>query len=129
MLKLSLISGLFALMKTLVIMKSQQKLAFSLILWMPLVRITLVRWWPILAFLVLLLGVWLWLDRNSLPPADYTICNNTEVRTLDPAQAEGVPEGRVLWSIFEGLYAHDPKTLAPIPGVAESCDILDDGRR
>lgn len=91
--------------------------------------ISLARWWPVLGILLAIAGVWLWLDRNSLPPADYTICNNTEVRTLDPAQSEGVPEGRVLWSIFEGLYAHDPRTLAPIPGVAESCDILDDGRR
>ena len=90
---------------------------------------TLLRWWPILIFLVGVGGIWIWLDKNRLPPADYTICNNTEVRTLDPAQSEGVPEGRVLWSIFEGLYAHEPRTLEPIPGVAESCDILDDGKR
>lgn len=89
----------------------------------------LFRWWPLLAFLAGIGGLWLWLEKISLPPADYTVVNNTEVKTLDPAQAEGVPEGRVLWSIFEGLYAHDPKTLKPIPGVAESCDILDDGKR
>jgi oligopeptide transport system substrate-binding protein len=89
----------------------------------------LLRWWPILAFLGGIGGLWFWLLKTSLPPADYTVVNNTEVKTLDPALSEGVPEGRILWSIFEGLYAHDPKTLEPIPGVAESCDILDDGKR
>lgn len=89
----------------------------------------LFRYWPILIFLAGMAGGWVWLEKNKLPPADYTICNNTEVHTLDPAQAEGVPEGRILWSIFEGLYAHDPRTLEPIPGVAESCEILDDGKR
>ncbi len=92
-------------------------------------RKSLVRWWPILAFLVFIAGGWFWLDRQRLPPADYTICNNTEVRTLDPAQSEGVPEGRVLWSIFEGLCGHNPKTLAAEPGVAERWEILDDGKR
>ncbi len=90
---------------------------------------SLLRWWPILVFLAGIGGIWLWLKKTELPPADYTICNNTEVKTLDPAQAEGVPEGRVLWSLFEGLCAHDPRTLKPIPGVAEDWDILDDGKR
>ncbi len=89
----------------------------------------LLRWWPILIFLAGIGGLWFWLEQISLPPADYTIVNNTEVRTLDPAQSEGVPEGRVLWSIFEGLCGHNPKTLEPVPGVAERWDILDGGRR
>jgi oligopeptide transport system substrate-binding protein len=89
----------------------------------------LLRWWPFLALLGCISGFWLWLKNNELPPADFTLCNNTEVRTLDPAQAEGVPEGRVLWTIFEGLCAHDPKTLDPIPGVAERWEKLDDGKR
>jgi oligopeptide transport system substrate-binding protein len=89
----------------------------------------LLRWWPILVFFAGIAGLWFWLDKIRLPPADYTIINNTEIKTLDPAQAEGVPEGRVLMALFEGLCGHDPKTLDPVPGVATHWEKLDDGKR
>jgi oligopeptide transport system substrate-binding protein len=63
-----------------------------------------------------------------LEPADFTFNNGTEVQTLDPATITGVPEGRVVRSVFEGLVVKHPKTLVPMPGMAESWTISEDGR-
>ncbi len=62
-----------------------------------------------------------------LEPADFTFNNGTEVTTLDPATVTGIPEGRVIRAIFEGLVVKDPKTLEPLPGAAESWEISADG--
>ena len=56
------------------------------------------------------------------------INNGTEIQTLDPGLARGVPEHRVLQSIFQGLTSLDPKTLDPRPGVAEKWEISPDGK-
>ena len=63
----------------------------------------------------------------SLEPADYVMNNGSEVQTLDPATVTGVPEGRVLRAIFEGLIVKHPKTLEPLPGGAESWEVSEDG--
>lgn len=81
-----------------------------------------------IASVLLLAAVAFSLSFGTLPPADYTFVNATEVKTLDPAIATGVPEHRVISAIFEGLTAQDPKDLSPIPGVAERWDISDDKR-
>ena len=62
-----------------------------------------------------------------LEPADFTFNNGTEVTTLDPATVTGVPEGRVIRAIFEGLVVKDPETLEPVPGMAESWLVSEDG--
>lgn len=62
------------------------------------------------------------------PAADFTFCNSTEIKTIDPALVTGQPEGRVVWALFEGLTTYDPKTLAPQPGVAEKWTISEDKR-
>ncbi|WP_419192247.1 peptide ABC transporter substrate-binding protein [Engelhardtia mirabilis] len=64
---------------------------------------------------------------TRLEPADFTFINGTEVQTLDPATVTGVPEGRVLRAIFEGLTVKDPATLEPMPGMAETWEISEDG--
>ena len=64
--------------------------------------------------------------RVQLPPADFTFINETEVKSLDWAVVTGIPEHRIVGSIFEGLTRLDPKTLEPLPGVAERWDISDD---
>ncbi|HEY4233300.1 MAG TPA: peptide ABC transporter substrate-binding protein [Lacipirellulaceae bacterium] len=64
--------------------------------------------------------------RVQLPPADFTFVNETELKSLDPHNVTGEPEHRILESIFEGLTRLDPKTLKPLPGVAESWDISPD---
>lgn len=57
-----------------------------------------------------------------------TINNATEIQTLDPGLARGVPEHRILVGLFEGLTSLDPKTLDPRPGIAEKWDLSPDGR-
>ncbi|MFN0245131.1 MAG: peptide ABC transporter substrate-binding protein [Planctomycetota bacterium] len=62
-----------------------------------------------------------------LPVADFAFVNSAEPSSLDPAAASGVPEGRVLRFLFEGLCVKDPRTLEPAPGVAERWDVSPDG--
>ena len=64
---------------------------------------------------------------GRLPPADFTFANGTEVKSLDPAIVTGAPENRMINALFEGLTRWHPETLEPIPGVAESWNISDDG--
>lgn len=54
--------------------------------------------------------------------------NGTEVQGLDPHTVTGIPEHRVLGTLFEGLVDVDPGTLEPIPAVAESWTVSEDGR-
>jgi oligopeptide transport system substrate-binding protein len=63
-----------------------------------------------------------------LEPADFTYNNGGEIASLDPATVTGIPEGRVLRSIFEGLYVRHPRTLEPLPGIATHHDLSEDGR-
>ena len=65
---------------------------------------------------------------GRLERADFVFKNGTEVQSLDPATVTGVPEGRVIRMIFEGLCITHPETLEPIPGVAESWEISPDGK-
>ncbi len=74
-----------------------------------------------------LLAALVWaVSFGTLPPADYTFSNNTEIKTIDPAIVTGAPEGRVIRGLFEGLVNWDPKDLHPVPGVAKSWEISDD---
>ena len=68
--------------------------------------------------------------RAALPGrADFAFSNGAEPKTLDPGRATGQPEGRILDALFEGLTSRDPATLRPVPGVAESWSLSEDGRR
>lgn len=40
---------------------------------------------------------------GTLPKADFTLDNNTEIKTIDPSKATGQPENRVINGLFEGL--------------------------
>jgi oligopeptide transport system substrate-binding protein len=86
------------------------------------------RYFPWLTGLLLGLALWSVTRWGDLPPADYTIANGTEVSTLDPAQADGSVEGRVIWNLFEGLCVPDPKDLSPQPGVAERWELSDNNQ-
>ena len=63
-----------------------------------------------------------------LEPADFALNNAAEVTTLDPATVSGVPEGRVVRALYEGLCVKHPETLEPLPGAAESWEISEDRR-
>jgi len=54
--------------------------------------------------------------------------NGTEPQALDPHTTTGIPEYHIQEALLEGLASKDPETLDPIPGVAESWDISEDGR-
>lgn len=54
--------------------------------------------------------------------------NGGEPKDLDPHVVTGVPEFHILMNVLEGLVSKDPKTLAPIPGAAESWKVSKDGK-
>jgi oligopeptide transport system substrate-binding protein len=81
---------------------------------------------PVLLLTGLLAGA-IWLASSArLDKADFTFNNASEVTTLDPATVTGVPEGRIIKALYEGLVVWHPRTLAPVPGMAESWEISDD---
>jgi oligopeptide transport system substrate-binding protein len=55
------------------------------------------------------------------PPEGQTLryISGAEPESLDPQMSSGQPEARIAVAMFEGLLEYDPKTLEPIPGVAE----------
>ncbi len=57
----------------------------------------------------------------------FHIGNGGEPSDLDPHTAIGEIEHDIMLALFEGLVNGDPKTVDPIPGVAERWDISDDG--
>jgi len=82
-----------------------------------------------LLLLAILASALVGLGRGAhLEPADLVINNGAEIATLDPATVSGVPEGRVMRALFEGLTVKDPRTLEPLPGVAEGWEVSDDRR-
>src|SRR4051812_13945881 len=58
--------------------------------------------------------------RPPRGPGVLNIGNGGEPKDLDPHLVTGIPEWHILLNLFEGLVAKDPKTLEPVPGVAES---------
>lgn len=77
--------------------------------------------------LVLTLAALGWsLSFRSPPPADFRFVNGDEIKTIDPANVTGAPEGRIIRALFEGLLDWHPKTLEPVPGVAFLPDISPD---
>lgn len=50
--------------------------------------------------------------------ADFVLGNGNEPKSLDPAEASAIPEGRVARFLFEPLVMLDNDTLEPVPGAA-----------
>ncbi|MEO7660387.1 MAG: peptide ABC transporter substrate-binding protein, partial [Pyrinomonadaceae bacterium] len=53
--------------------------------------------------------------------------SGSEPESLDPQITNGQPEARILIGLYDGLIEYHPKTMEPIPGVAESWEISPDG--
>ena len=53
--------------------------------------------------------------------------NGSEPETIDPQLMTGVPEGRLALALFSGLATLHPRTLEPVPDLAESWEISEDG--
>ncbi len=78
----------------------------------------------ILAGAILALSVFtLTFSGSARNRADFVFNNGNEPQTLDPQIMSGQPEGAIAVGIHEGLTGYHPKTLAPIPGVAERWEI------
>jgi len=54
--------------------------------------------------------------------------NGDEPQALDPHVVTGVPEHHIIISLLEGLVLKDPSTLEPIPAVAKSWSISENGK-
>jgi len=78
--------------------------------------------------LLLLGGGVLALQGATMDKADFTFNNSSEPESLDPKIVSGVPEGRVLRCLYEGLTNMHPETLRAVPGMAERWEISKDGR-
>jgi len=66
-------------------------------------------------------------EATSPPPVrPLRISNGTEPPDLDPQITTGSPEINIILSLFEGLVARDPATLAIVPALAESWEISED---
>src|SRR6478735_4048777 len=86
------------------------------------------RTWFLFVMLVAGLGAVAWAVYGSrLPPADFSFCNESEVASVDPALTTGIPEARIVYSLFEGLCRPRPDNNLPEPGVAEKWEISEDG--
>ncbi|NQT88765.1 peptide ABC transporter substrate-binding protein [bacterium] len=53
--------------------------------------------------------------------------NGAEPQTLDPILMTGVPGHTIALALFEGLTSVHPRTLQPVPGIAERWDLSEDG--
>ncbi len=80
-------------------------------------------------FVAALIGVGWTFSSSREKPADFRFVNGTEPKTLDPQIMTGSPASRIARELFEGLTRRSPRSLRPVPGMAESWEISPDGRR
>ncbi|MBA3785534.1 MAG: peptide ABC transporter substrate-binding protein [Acidobacteria bacterium] len=66
---------------------------------------------------------------RTVAPTDNVLryISGSEPESLDPAFGTGQPEARVYMALYEGLLEYHPKTMEPIPAIAESWEINEDG--
>jgi oligopeptide transport system substrate-binding protein len=84
--------------------------------------------WFLALIVVAGLGAVGWAVRSGqLPPADFSFGNESEIASVDPALTTGIPESRIVYSLFEGLCRPRPDNSLPEAGVAEKWEISDDG--
>ena len=65
---------------------------------------------------------------STTPPARniFRYVSGDEPASLDPHISDGQPEARLYMALYEGLVEYHPKTLAPIPALAERWNINND---
>ena len=66
---------------------------------------------------------------KTAAPTDNTLryVTGSEPESLDPQIPNGQPEARLLMSLYDGLVEYHPKTMDPIPAIAESWQVSPDG--
>jgi len=88
--------------------------------------------------LIVMISVIWAIKLGTLSRADFVFNNGTEIKTMDPAAATGVPEGRVINALFEGLLRSLPDgpademgrvPMKPVArGMADHFQVSEDGR-
>lgn len=68
------------------------------------------------------------LSRSEEDPRTLVFNNATEPEFIDPTQATGHPDGRIVQELFDGLTEYGPVDLSPQPSHALSWDTHADGR-
>ncbi len=53
--------------------------------------------------------------------------SGSEPESLDPQFVTGQPEARLMMALYDGLVEYHPKTMEPIPAIAESWELNKDG--
>ena len=83
---------------------------------------------PTARSLLLFLSVTMLLCGCGRPPdrADLVVINGGEPDSIDPAKIRGQPEGRIAYSLFEGLTRYTEAGDTE-PGMAERWEISPDG--
>lgn len=66
-------------------------------------------------------------ERQTWEAGVFRFNNGTEVPHLDPALMTDSASFEMALQLFEGLLSPHPQTLEPLPGVAESWEVSDDG--
>ena len=86
-------------------------------------------------FSVLLLAAFITSCGENISPVDsgleqqiFHYGNGSEPQGLDPHIVTGVPEHHILIALCEGLTSSNPKGGEPLPGMAESWTLSDDGK-
>ena len=66
---------------------------------------------------------------QTTPPKDNVMryVSGGEIESLDPPITNSQPDARILIALFDGLVEYHPKTMEPIPAIAESWEISPDG--
>ncbi len=66
---------------------------------------------------------------RTTPPTDNVLryISGSEPESLDPQFGTGQPEARIYMALYEGLVTYHPKTMEPIPAIAESWEPSSDG--
>src|SRR5258708_20130946 len=85
-------------------------------------------WFLALLLLAGLVAVSWAVRSGQLPPADFTFGNESEVASVDPALTTGIPESRIVYSLFEGLCRPRADNNFAEPGMAEKGEVSKDGR-
>ena len=65
---------------------------------------------------------------RTTPPRENVLryVTGDEPESLDPQVGTGQPEGRIYMALYEGLVEYNPKTMEPIPAIAERWDVNND---
>jgi oligopeptide transport system substrate-binding protein len=66
---------------------------------------------------------------QTQPPKDNILryISGSEPESLDPQIGTGQPEARIYGALYDGLVEYHPKTMEPIPAIAESWEVGTDG--